>query len=169
MDEQAEQRLTLKRNFGDFLDNDHGFGEYADKVRGLLTKENIEKGKLRLEVDLQDLQNFNAGLHRSLLSNPGDCIGPFEEALEELVRNNNQKQLKEHQRVHIAFSGEFGPNRWVSLIKKSLYSRRASVVRAFKILSLAACSPSAVRMYPFTPYACMSKQRRRYRTHAFWI
>ena len=111
MDEQAEQRLTLKRNFGDFLDNDHGFGEYADKVRGLLTKENIEKGKLRLEVDLQDLQNFNAGLHRSLLSSPGDCIGPFEEALEELVRNNNQKQLKEHQRVHIAFSGEFGPNR----------------------------------------------------------
>ncbi|CAL5229434.1 g12756 [Coccomyxa viridis] len=111
MDEQAEQRLTLKRNFGDFLDNDHGFGEYADKVRGLLTKDNIDKGRLRLEVDLQDLQNFNAGLHRQLLSNPGDCIGPFEEALEELVRNNNQKQLKEHQRVHVAFSGEFGPNR----------------------------------------------------------
>ena len=138
MDEQAEQRLTLKRNFGDFLDNDHGFGEYADKVRGLLTKENIEKGKLRLEVDLQDLQNFNAGLHRSLMSNPGDCIGPFEEALEELVRNNNQKQLKEHQRVHIAFSGEFGPNRWVSVIMQSLYSTRASSVHASKILSLAA-------------------------------
>lgn len=111
MDEQAEQRLTLKRNFGDFLDNDHGFGEYADKVRGLLTKENIDNNRLRLEVDLQDLQNYNANMHRQLMNNPGDCIAPIEEALEELVRNNNQKQLKEHQRVHIGFTGEFGPAR----------------------------------------------------------
>ena len=114
MDEQAEQRLTYKRNFGDFLDNDHGYGEYADKVAGLLSKENIEGNRLRLEVDLQDLQNYNANMHRQLLSSPGDCIAPFEEALEELVRNNNQKQLKEHQHVHIGFTGEFGPHRWDS-------------------------------------------------------
>ena len=111
MDEQAEQRLTLKRNFGDFLDNDHGYGEYADKVRALLSKENVDNNRLRLEVDMQDLQSYNASMHSQLLNNPGDCIGPFEEALEELVRNNNQKQLKEHQHVHIGFTGEFGPHR----------------------------------------------------------
>ena len=114
MDEQAEQRLTLKRNFGDFLDNDHGYGEYADKVSSLLSKDNIEHNRLRLEVDLQDLQNYNANMHRQLLDSPGDCIAPFEEALEELVRNNNQKQLKEHQHVHIGLTGEFGPHRCCS-------------------------------------------------------
>lgn len=120
MDEQAEQRLTLKRDFGDFLDNDHGYGEYAEKVRGLLTKDNIDNNRLRLEVDLQDLQDFKASLHRDVLNSPGDCIAPFEEALDELVRNNNQKQLKDHQHVHIGFTGEFGPNRSASTSWKSV-------------------------------------------------
>jgi DNA replication licensing factor MCM3 len=45
-----------------------------------------------------------------LLQDPAECLPPFEEALEELVRNHHPKTLESSQ-VHIAFGGELGPNR----------------------------------------------------------
>lgn len=113
MDELSEQRLTLKRNFGDFLDEDHGFGQYPDKIKEVITKENVEANRLRLLVDLQDLQNFNAGLHHTLLTSPGECLAPFEEALGEIVRNAHPKVLQENQVVHIGVCGELGDHRCV--------------------------------------------------------
>lgn len=94
MDEQAERRTELKRGFSDFLDQDHGLGEYPDKIKALLTKEAVAKNRLRLEVDIHDLQKFNNGLYRSLLTDPGECIQPFEDALDELVKNAYPKLLQ---------------------------------------------------------------------------
>ena len=113
MDELSEQRLTLKRNFGDFLDEDHGFGQYPDKIKEVITKENVEGNRLRLLVDLQDLHNFSAGLHHTLLTSPGECLAPFEEALGEIVRNAHPKVLQENQVVHIGVCGELGDHRCV--------------------------------------------------------
>lgn len=102
MDEQAEQRLELKRQFSDFLDQDHGLGEYPDKIKALLTKENVTRNRLRLEVDVHDLRHFDAGLFSTLLTDPAECIQPFEEALDELVRSAYPKVLQvriQHCRV----------------------------------------------------------------------
>ena len=38
-----------------------------------------------------DLQSFNEELHRKVLAHPADCLPPFEEALEEMIRNQHQK------------------------------------------------------------------------------
>ncbi|KAK9821947.1 hypothetical protein WJX81_000309 [Elliptochloris bilobata] len=108
MDELSERRLTLKRDFGDFLDEDHGYGQYPEKIKAVITKENVEASRLRLLVDLQDLQNFNQSLHHTLLTSPGECLGPFEEALGEIVRNAFPKTLKENQVVHVGVCGELG-------------------------------------------------------------
>ena len=94
MDEQSEHRLELKRQFSDFLDQDHGLGEYPDKIKALLTKENVQRNKLRLEVDVHDLRQFDPSLFSSLLTEPTECITPFEEALDELVRNGYPKTLQ---------------------------------------------------------------------------
>ena len=109
MDEQAERRLELKRQFSDFLDQ--GSGDYPDKIKALLNKQNLQLNKLRLDVDVHDVQRFDAALHSSLLQSPAECIQPFEEALDELVRNAYPKRLGEEQAVRVSFSGEFGAHR----------------------------------------------------------
>lgn len=46
-----------------------------------------EEGKpLRLLVDLDDLLTHNPEVHRRLLDAPSECLAPFQEALEEVVR-----------------------------------------------------------------------------------
>jgi DNA replicative helicase MCM subunit Mcm2 (Cdc46/Mcm family) len=94
--EEAEKRVELKQQFSAFLDQDSGLGEYADKIKALLTKDNVQKNKLRLEVDVHDLRHFDAGLFTSLLTDPTECIQPFEDALEGLVNmlNDDPKNPK---------------------------------------------------------------------------
>lgn len=94
MDEQSERRLELKRQFGDFLDQDHGLGTYPDKIKALLTRENISKNRLRLEVDVHDLRQYSDRLYGDLLADPAECIPQFEDALGDLVRNANPKALQ---------------------------------------------------------------------------
>ena len=56
MDEQSELHLELKRDFGDFLEQDFGIetgqGKYAQQIQELLTEYPNTKN-LRLKVDLQ--------------------------------------------------------------------------------------------------------------------
>ncbi|KAL4433110.1 hypothetical protein ABPG77_006537 [Micractinium sp. CCAP 211/92] len=111
MDEQSELRLELKRDFTEFLDQDFGRetgeGRYVRKVDDIV-KQYPQTKRVRLEVDLQDLSDYNEELHRRVLSSPATCLPPFEEALEEFIRNRQPKLLEESQRVHVAFTGEFG-------------------------------------------------------------
>ncbi|EFN53439.1 hypothetical protein CHLNCDRAFT_25737 [Chlorella variabilis] len=113
MDEQSELRLELKRDFTEFLDQDFGRetgqGRYVQKVDDLL-KQYPQTKRVRLPVDLQDLSDYNAELHRRVLDAPATCMPPFEEALEDFIRNRSPKLLEEAQRVHVSFCGEFGRN-----------------------------------------------------------
>lgn len=113
MDEQSELRLELKRDFTEFLDQDFGrqtgSGRYVKKVDDVI-KQYPQTKRVRLEVDLQDLSDYNEELHRRVLTSPGTCLPPFEEALEEFIRNRSPKLLEETQRVYVAFTGEFGHN-----------------------------------------------------------
>ena len=43
-----------------------------------------------LPAPTTDLSDHNAELHRRVLQSPGECIPPFEEALEEYIRNDEQ-------------------------------------------------------------------------------
>lgn len=38
-----------------------------------------------------DLSEYNPDLHRRVLESPGDCIPPFAEALEDMIRNQSPK------------------------------------------------------------------------------
>ena len=63
MDDHSEARLQLRRDFSDFLEQEE-YGDYVSKVQSLVNEENKESGRLRLQVDLQNLQDFNPDLHR---------------------------------------------------------------------------------------------------------
>ena len=102
MDDQNERRLQLKRDFGDFLDQDHGHGKYPARIKTALSHANITTGKLRLDVDVHDLREHSLPLLQSLLQDPSECINPFEEALDEFVRAKFPKTLLESQQVPIS-------------------------------------------------------------------
>ena len=79
----------------------------------------LEKDKLRLEVDVKDLADYDSSLHRQVLTEPSECMQPFEDALDELVRNAHPKKLAEGQEVHVGFTGVFG---WHRLSPRELTS-----------------------------------------------
>jgi len=85
MDDSSEQRLQLKRDFGEFLDLDHGRGPYLAKIDEMLKKYQ-DGGPLRLLVDMNDLHSHDRQLHQSVLQSPAECLPPFQEALDELIR-----------------------------------------------------------------------------------
>ena len=85
MDDQSEQRLQLKRDFGEFLDLDHGRGPYLARIDEML-KKYTEGGPLRLLVDMNDLHTHDRQLHQRVLQSPAECLPPFQEALDELIR-----------------------------------------------------------------------------------
>ena len=114
MDQETEERLQLRRDFGDFLSREIRDGVYRRKLSDVLhSKENKERSRYRLLVDVRDLQDYDVQLHRRLLQNPSECIDPFEDALNEYHRAQPdfEKQLADGQKVRLGFQGEFGPHR----------------------------------------------------------
>ncbi|KFM25074.1 DNA replication licensing factor MCM3-like protein 3 [Auxenochlorella protothecoides] len=96
LDDSNVARLEAKRDFADFLDSDYGRdtgeGKYVKKIEDMMKKYPTTK-TIRLDVDVQDLSEYNPDLHRRVLESPGDCIPPFAEALEDMIRNQSPKFL----------------------------------------------------------------------------
>lgn len=112
MDQASESRLQLRREFAQFIDNDSGEGLYVESIKAMVSnEESLKTGKLRLEVDLEDLRQADSNLHKQVLKDPSETLQAFEDALEEYIRNNYPKALSESQTVHIAITGEFGAHR----------------------------------------------------------
>ena len=99
MDDTNEKRLQLKRDFGDFLDQDHGHGKYPARIKAALSHANINNGKLRVDIDVNDLREHSLPLLQSLLQDPSECINPFEEALDDYVQDKFPKTLLNSQQV----------------------------------------------------------------------
>lgn len=99
----TETQLAHKRRLMDFLDGDHGHGAYMDKIRDM-----IEDGQYRLQVDMSDLREYDTDLARRIILEPSEYMIPFENALEDVVRNMDAKYLQEGQEVHVGFTGSFG-------------------------------------------------------------
>eukprot|EP00884_Botryococcus_braunii_P006172 jgi/Botrbrau1/15556/Bobra.0273s0008.1 len=150
MDEAGHVREALRRQCEDFLDQDHGHGQYNEKIKALITKENISRNRLRLDVNLQDLHDFSDELYRRLLLDPEEVLGPMEDALEELVKRDFPKTLQPHQTVQVGIVGEFGAHTLSPrqlraeflnrLVKVEGIVTRASLVRPKLVRSVQYCS-----------------------------
>lgn len=108
MDDAAQIREATKSKCREFFDQDHGHGQYAEKIKALITKENVSRNRLRLDVDLQDLHDFSDELYRRLLSDPAEVLGPLEDVLDEVVREKFPKILQQDQKARVGLVGEFG-------------------------------------------------------------
>lgn len=108
MDDAAQIREATKSKCREFFDQDHGHGQYAEKIKALITKDNISRNRLRLDVDLQDLHDFSDELYRRLLADPTEVLGPLEDVLDEVVRDKFPKMLQADQKARVGLVGEFG-------------------------------------------------------------
>ena len=102
-------RAERKRLFTDFLDNSDesvdgkGYREHVEAM--------IQEDGSRLLVDLADLRAFDEDLQRKLRKNPVEYMDAFEDALTEVVHSIDAKYIKEGDRVHVGFEGQFGAHR----------------------------------------------------------
>lgn len=111
MDSATEDRQELVRNCQNFLIPDLEDGPYKQLLEHeVLTKENIESNRLRLDIKLQDIQDFQQHLHQRLMTDPEAVIRAFETAAEDTVRNFFPKTLQEDQQIKIGITGELGPH-----------------------------------------------------------
>lgn len=111
MDSATEDRQELVRNCQNFLIPDLDDGPYKQLLEHeVLTKENFESNRLRLDIKLQDVQDFQQHLHQRLVTDPEAVIRAFEIAVEDTVRNFFPKTLQEDQQIKIGIVGELGPH-----------------------------------------------------------
>lgn len=101
----SESYLELKRRFGDFL-NEHrldGEERYVDRLEPLFDDNKDQSRNLRLLVDVHDLQRFDEGVHKTLLTTPCECMRPFEDALRETAKGlqDGQFGIKQASRIEV--------------------------------------------------------------------
>ena len=111
MDSATEDRQELVRNCQNFLVPDIEDGPYKQTLEHeVLTDENLKADRLRLDIKLQDVQDFQQHLHQRLVTDPEAVIRAFEIAVEDTVRNFFPKTLQEDQQIKIGIVGELGPH-----------------------------------------------------------
>lgn len=111
MDSAAEDRQALVRQSESFLDP-VGDGPYIHKLaHEVLTQENVQSGKLRLRISLEDVQNFSHGLHRRLITDPRPVISALETVIETIVASScpEKWQTVPHgKQIKVGIVGELG-------------------------------------------------------------
>lgn len=111
MDSVTEDRQDLVQKCKTFLVPDHEDGPYKQLLEhDILIKEKLETGKMRMDIKLQDVQDFQQHLHQRLVTDPEAVIRAFEIAVEEVVRSFFPKTLQEDQQIKIGIVGELGPH-----------------------------------------------------------
>ena len=97
--ETAEEvRAAHKRTFLDFLEQDHGHGLYATRVKDM-----VEKERTRLLVDLGDMRKFDAETARRCVPS-GPCAAPPSGA--GWARSSQPNPTHARARAHAQFDEE---------------------------------------------------------------
>ena len=113
MDSAAEDRQELVRQCQSFLDPDH-YGPYIDTLANdVLTPDNIQSGRLRLYIKMQNVQDFEHGLHHRLITSPIAVIRAFETAVESIVPDSFPEKWQTvplGKQIKIGVVGELGPH-----------------------------------------------------------
>jgi len=104
--------LRIKMDFAQYLDPGDTEGIYYDQVRVML-KEN----KTRLTINLNDLRKHDPSLWKRFLNDPMKHIPPFEDAFNEYVKTNADRDFDiakydvNQKTFHLGFDGAFGSRR----------------------------------------------------------
>ena len=108
MDSAAEDRQALVRQCQSFLDPEFR-GPYIDTLaHEVLTPDNIQSGKLRLHIELGNVQAFSHDLHRRLVSDPKPVIRALETAVENIVPDSFPERGPIGKQIKIGVVGELG-------------------------------------------------------------
>ncbi|XP_050404275.1 zygotic DNA replication licensing factor mcm3 [Patella vulgata] len=104
MNNDVDQRLKeIQREYLDFLDDDEDQGVYQQKVRDM-----ISENQIRLTVNINDLRKKNPKRAASLLNECFEELIAFNRALKELVASADPLHAKQHEEFFVGFEGSFG-------------------------------------------------------------
>lgn len=110
MDSAAEDRHELVRQCQSFLDPDQ-YGPYMHALeKDVLTADNIQNRRLRLEIDIGDVQTFRRSLHHRFVTDPSAVIRAFGTAVESVVSGSFPEVGLDENQIQIGVVGELGPN-----------------------------------------------------------
>eukprot|EP00735_Rhodelphis_limneticus_P011681 TRINITY_DN4814_c0_g1::TRINITY_DN4814_c0_g1_i1::g.991::m.991 TRINITY_DN4814_c0_g1::TRINITY_DN4814_c0_g1_i1::g.991 ORF type:complete len:493 (+),score=115.47,sp/Q43704/MCM31_MAIZE/61.64/0.0,MCM/PF00493.18/1.8e-88,MCM_N/PF14551.1/5.5e-20,Mg_chelatase/PF01078.16/1.4e+02,Mg_chelatase/PF01078.16/8.2e-07,AAA_5/PF07728.9/5.3e+02,AAA_5/PF07728.9/0.0069,AAA_3/PF07726.6/0.0042,Sigma54_activat/PF00158.21/0.013,AAA/PF00004.24/5.5e+03,AAA/PF00004.24/0.2 TRINITY_DN4814_c0_g1_i1:57-1481(+) len=106
-----ETFLEHKREFSDFLNQDHRHNDYIEKISKM-----VQEGRTRFIVNIDDVRRFNADLATGTIEHPLDYLAPFEDALYEQVAFHHPSIGKEGKKnlYKIGFEGNLGGSHQVS-------------------------------------------------------
>ncbi|XP_041360828.1 zygotic DNA replication licensing factor mcm3-like [Gigantopelta aegis] len=104
MTTDIDQRLRdIQREYLDFLDDDQDQGIYQQKVRDMITNNEI-----RLIVNINDLRRKNLKRSQALLNDSFEELVALQRALKELVASADPVYCKQHEDFFVGFEGSFG-------------------------------------------------------------
>ncbi|XP_021374912.1 zygotic DNA replication licensing factor mcm3-like isoform X1 [Mizuhopecten yessoensis] len=101
---EIDQRLIeIQREYLDFLDDGEDQGIYQQKVRDMVTNNNI-----RLTVNINDLRRKNQKRAQCLLNESFEELVAFQRALKEFVASADPIYSKQNEEFFVGFEGSFG-------------------------------------------------------------
>ena len=143
-----------QREYLDFLDDENDNGVYSQKVRDL-----IADGRLRLEVNINDLRRKNPQRAKKLIHNSFEEIGCFQRALKEFVSSIDPTYSKQFDEFYVGLVGSFGskhvtPRTLVSSFLGSMVCLEGIITRATLV------RPKIVRSVHYCPATKKTMERR---------
>ncbi|KAL5015401.1 hypothetical protein ScPMuIL_009671 [Solemya velum] len=150
-----DQRLReIQREYLDFLDDGEDQGIYQQKVRDMITNNDI-----RLVVNINDLRKKNPKRTLSLLNESFEELVALQKALKEFVASADPVYSKQHEEFFIGFEGSFGAKH---VTPRSLTSRYLGNLVCLEgiVTKCSLIRPKVVRSVHYCPVTKKTMERR---------
>ncbi|XP_064596970.1 zygotic DNA replication licensing factor mcm3-like [Liolophura sinensis] len=155
MNEEVDQRLRdIQRDYLDFLDDDEDQGIYQQKVRDM-----ISNNEIRLVVNINDLRKKTPKRTQSLLNEGFEEMVAFQRALKEFVASADPVYSKQHEEFFVGFEGSFGSKHVTPRSLTSTYLGNLVCVEGI-VTKCSLVRPKIVRSVHYCPATKKTTERR---------
>lgn len=152
---EIDQRIIeIQREYLDFLDDGEDQGIYQQKVRDMITNNEI-----RLKININDLRRKNPKRALTLINESFEECVAFQRALKEFVASADPTYSKQHEEFFVGFEGSFGAKH---VTPRSLTSRFLGNMVCVEgiVTKCSLIRPKVVRSVHYCPATKKSLERR---------
>ncbi|XP_069105784.1 zygotic DNA replication licensing factor mcm3-like [Argopecten irradians] len=155
MTTEIDQRLIeIQREYLDFLDDGEDQGIYQQKVRDMITNNNV-----RLNVNINDLRKKNQKRAQGLLNDAFEELIAFQRALKEFVASADPIYSKQNDEFFVGFEGSFGAKHVTPRTLTSRYLGNMVCVEGI-VTKCSLIRPKVVRSVHYCPTTKKTMERR---------
>ncbi|KAI8776701.1 zygotic DNA replication licensing factor mcm3 [Biomphalaria glabrata] len=152
---EIDQRLReIQREYLDFLDDDNDQGIYIQKVRDM-----VSNNEIRIKVNVNDLRRKNPKRCFQLLNESFEELICFQRALKDLISSADPLYGKQHEEFFIGFEGSFGDKHNTPRSLTSKYLGNMVCVEGI-VTKCSLIRPKIVRSVHYCPATKKTLERR---------